>query len=217
MNDRSAEASWFAVVCRIQPAVAHDLASVLQLNKLLIAVIEKQVAKENVDKASVSENLRMLAQSNRQLSVEIHKASEWWSQPSNAPASLFEGIERLRSLLAFEFEQSKIHFRHNIADKAVLVSALVLRPILLATLMAICDEDQFARNIDLSYDSGHLRVAWQRTANSHSTASEQSETVATNLFGNTRKIDWEDVDSLNQSLYIDSSRTVGLVSIRCGL
>lgn len=195
--ERNAEASRYALLRRLAPAMRHQLAGGLQPVSMMAAIIEKRLKAATPDLAAVAKtsgDVRALAAAATRSSLDL---MGWIACDPEARAPLDKGIHDALHLVATELSFRGITCVNETGGMNTEVALHHIRGVFVAALMALTDAAATPANLRVIADCEGESMAVTIALTDVATAKKITpyDEFQVNL-ASYRKIDWDDVEAL---------------------
>lgn len=139
VTDTGAAAARYAVLCRLAPALKHDMVVHLQSVAMMAEVMSARMDKGEADTVELQSSVSQMNRLARQAVLACLKVTEWIGPSADESVRLSDGVQESCALL-----QSSLNFRgftvHNAVDPSDFeVSRVALRNLLPAALLGLAD------------------------------------------------------------------------------
>ena len=198
LNDRLAEAAFYAVLRRMMPVLRHDVAGAMQPIRMLLMVLERRVQLPGPDLQAIAKNVTSLSTLTKEASADCINALEWIASSHDAQVGLRGGVDEAVKLLAMELSASGLELVNGITDDSACAPQSFVRSVLMGALLAFCDHRTEGSSLQVTYaaadchPSGQLHL--RMLAGSGGTTPALLDVVR-----KYRLIDWPDVEAMARS------------------
>ena len=195
---RKAEASRYALLRRLAPAIRHQMAGSFQPVTMMAAIIEKRLLAATPDLpalAKTSGEVRALATAATRSSLDL---MAWIAPDAEARVALGKGIQDAVHLVATELSFRGFMFVNQTEGLATEVALHQVRGVFVAGLLALTDAAASAGNVLVTAgrDGQDMVVTMAlAAADPAAAASAPSEEFHVGL-ATYRQLDWDDVEAI---------------------
>jgi hypothetical protein len=200
LNDRLAEAACYAVLRRLMPVLRHDVAGAMQPVRMLLMVLERRLQAPQPDLEAITKNVTSLSTLTKQASAECMGALAWIGSSQDAQVSLRSSVDEAIKLLAIELSVKALVLVNGITDDAATAPQSFCRGVLMAALLAFCDQSTAGGVLQVTCETDshqparlHLRLL---------PADAASSPASMDIVRKYRLIDWPDVQALARSFNV---------------
>ena len=199
---RKAEASRYALLRRLAPAIRHQMAGSFQPVTMMAAIIEKRLLAATADLpalAKTSGEVRALATSATRSSLDL---MGWIAPDAEARVALGKGIHDTLHLVATELSFRGFKFVNQAEGLATEVALHQMRGVLVAGLLALTDAAASPGNVLLTArregQDMVVTMALAPAGPAAAAASAPSEEFHVGL-ATYRQLEWDDVEAIATS------------------
>ncbi len=209
LGERLAEATRYALLRRVAPAMRHDLAGVLQPVSMMAAMLEKRLQKPEPDLAALGKNSSAINTLAREASIACMSLMTWLAPREDAPVAVNSTVAESLGLVTTEMSFRGINLVNETENAAGMVLLSGLRGVFMASLLALTDECEVPSNVVLTASaSGPDTVLAMRASPSGGEAMMSGGVPAY------RKLGWDDVEALARAQGVTLTRDAGMVELR---
>ena len=212
LNDRLAEAACYAVLRRLMPVLRHDVAGALQPVRMLLMVLERRMQAAEPDLEAIAKNVTSLSTLTKQASADCISALEWIGSSQDAKVTLRSSVDEAIKLLSMELSANGLALVNGISDEAVAAPQSFLRSMLMASLLAFCDQSAVTGTLQVTAkagDSPQRSCLYLQMLPDHSDKSPASLDIVRKY----RLIDWPDVQAIARSFSVKLERGDGWLTL----
>ena len=212
LNDRLAEAANYAVLRRLMPVLRHDVAGAMQPVRMLLMVLERRMQAPEPDLAAITKNVTSVSALTKQATADCIGALEWIGSSHDARVSLRSSVDEAIKLLAMELSANGLELVNGIADNSATAPQSFLRSVLMAALLAFCDQGRQGNVLQVTYiavdshQTGQLRLEMLPDDAGKSPA-------PLDIVRKYRLIDWPDVQAMAKSVNVKLERGDGWLTL----
>ena len=200
LNDRLAEAACYAVLRRMMPVLRHDVAGAMQPVRMLLMVLGRRLQAPQPDLEAITKNVTSLSTLTKQASADCINALEWMGASHDAQLSLRSGVDEAIKLLAMELSANGLELVNGITDDAATAPQSFCRGVLMAALLAFCDQSAAGGTLQVTFEAhGHQRACLHLRM---LPADAEPSPASLDIVRKYRLIDWADVQALARSLNV---------------
>jgi hypothetical protein len=214
LQDRLAEAASYAVLRRIAPVLRHDVAGFMQPVGMLMMVLQRRVQMPEPDLQAIAKNVASVSALTKEATTGCMNAMGWMASREDTGVSLLHSVDEAAKLLAMELSASGLEITNAISDDAVTIPQSFFRGVLMAALLAFCDQRTAGSILRLSLEpgaesgSGDLRLMLRMLPGDAAAAAASPA-----MDRKSRSIDWHDVEAMARSFGATMSRGEGWLSL----
>jgi len=196
-----AEAAQYALLCRISPALRHQLVGQLQPIGLTAALADRQLGSDRLNLASARNSISKIQLQAREAIGSAIATLAWLTGEEPASVALKAGVDMCITLVRSDCEMRGITISSQIAEMDVAVSQRALRIVLTAVLIGMVDMLPHLHRIELRFAiSGktveiHFDLHFTDATQEHSAVTER------------RPLRWDDVEALADHEGVEVFRT----------
>lgn len=201
LNDRLVDAASYAVLRRLVPVLRHDVAGALQPVRMLLMVLERRLQAAQPDLDAITKNVAALSTLTKQASADCINALEWIGSSHDAQVSLRSSVDEASKLLAIELSANNLQLVNGITADAVTAPQSFARGVLMAALLAFCDQSAAGGTLRVTCEADsqqrarlHLRMLPADTA---------SAPMPLDIVRKYRLIGWADVRVMARSISVE--------------
>lgn len=134
-----AEAAQYALLCKIAPALRHQLVGRLHPLGLTAGLADRQLRSDRLNLANARDSIAKLQLQTREAIVSAIATLAWLTGEEAASVTLKAGVDQCVALVRTDCEMRGVAISSNIAAMDVRVSQRALRIVLTASLLAMVD------------------------------------------------------------------------------
>lgn len=200
LNDRLAEAAFYAVLRRLMPVLRHDVAGSMQPVRMLLMVLERRMQVPEPDLQAIAKNITSVSSLTKQATADCISALEWISSSRDICVSLRSSVDEAIKLLALELSVTALKLVNGITDDSATAPQSFLHSVFMGALLAFCDQ----RDV-----SGTLQVTFEAAKDSHHSSQLHLQMLpddagkspaSLDIVRKYRLIDWLDVQAMARFL-----------------
>ena len=144
-----AEAAQYALLCRISPALRHQLVGLLQPIGLTAGLADRQLRSDRLNLESARESISKIQLQTREAIESAITALTWLTDEAPVSVALKAGVDMCITLVRTDCEMRGVAISSQIAEMDMAVSQRALRIILTASLLAMVDMLPHLHRIEL--------------------------------------------------------------------
>ena len=204
-----AEAARFGVLRRLGPALKHDMVVNLQALAMMAEVMSARLERGSPAPAEFHTTITKMSRIARDAVANCLKVAAWIEPQQDEAVRLATGIEDCLGLLGGDFNFRGVLVKQDLAEATFLVSTVVLRNLLIASLITLTDSAGGPCVVEVK----SVIVSGVAEISVHiSPRTDKVEGVP--MEPSYRKLDWADVQSLASAESVDLERTPGKITMR---
>lgn len=197
LQERLAEAAFYAVLRRVAPVLRHDVAGFMQPVGMLTTVLQRRVQIPEPDLQAIAKNVASVSTLVKEATTGCLNAMAWMDWRADASLGLRPGVDEAIKLLAVELAGRGLQIVNNLPDDAAEVPQGYLRSVLMGALLAFCDQPAEGGTLQISFEAGSGNSsAASRLMLRRLPGGVASPTEPADMPGKYRSIDWQDVQAM---------------------
>ena len=153
LNDRLAEAAYYAVLRRLMPVLRHDVAGAMQPVRMLMMVLERRVHAPEPDMQAITKNVVSVGALTKQATADCINALEWIGSSQDADVSLRSSVDEAIKLLAMELSAHALVLVNGISDDTASAPQSFLRSVFMGALLAFCDQRAAGGTLQVTFEA----------------------------------------------------------------
>ena len=212
LNDRLAEAAFYAVLRRLVPVLRHDVAGAMQPVRMLLMVLERRLQAPEPDLEAITKNVASVSALTKKASADCIGALEWIGASQDATVSLRSSVDEAIKLLAMELSANGLELVNGIADESAAAPQSFLHSVLMGALLAFCDQRTVGSTLQVTYAAAnshqHGRLALRMLPDDAGKLPASLDIVR-----KYRLIDWPDVQAMARSFSVKLERGDGWLTL----
>ena len=204
-----AEAAHYALLCRISPALRHQLVGRLHPIGLAAGLADRQLRADRLNLTNVIDSMAKVQLQTREAMVSAIATLAWLTGEEAATVTLQAGVDTCVALIRTDCEMRGVAISSTIAGMDVAVSQRALRIVLTASLIAMVDRVPYLSRIELrSAVSG-------KTIEIHFALHYADATQTLSGVTEPRPLRWDDVEALANHEGVEVFRTGKPLMVTC--
>ena len=212
LNDRLAEAAFYAVLRRMMPVLRHDVAGAMQPVRMLLMVLERRTQAPEPDLAAIAKNITSVSALTKQATADCIGALEWIGSSQDAHVSLRSGVDEAIKLLAMELSASGLELVNCVADDSATAPQSFVHSALVGALLAFCDQGVAGGTLQATYAFADTGQAGQLRLEMLLSDTAKLPT-SMDIVRKYRLIDWPDVEAMARSFSVRLERGDGWLTL----
>jgi hypothetical protein len=212
-SNHLAEAARFAILQRIGPVLRHEVAGLMQPVRMLMAIMERQVSKPDLDRTQISQSVSSVSTLIKEASLGCLNAIGWMSPEDDTSVDLRTGVEELRKLLSLELHSCALTVVNDVAEGDARMDMSFIRTVLIGALLAFCDEQtsRSTLHIGIIDVSGRKLVLKRELPPKAGLGSILEANTSSTSHG--RYIQWIDVQAMAEAMEVTIERGDGWLKL----
>ena len=214
LNDRLAEAAFYAVLRRLMPVLRHDVAGAMQPVRMLLMVLERRLQIPEPDLQTIAKNITSVSTLTKKASADCIGALGWIASSEDIRVSLRSSVDEAMKLLAMELSANALELVNGISDDSATAPQSFLRSVFMGALLAFCDHRVAGGSLQVTFEaaaadsqqSGRLQLRMLPDATQKSPAS-------LDIVRKYRLINWSDVQAMARSFSVKLERGDGWLTL----
>jgi hypothetical protein len=213
LNDRLAEAAFYAVLRRLIPVLRHDVAGAMQPVRMLLMVLERRVQIPEPDLQAITKNVTSASALTKQATANCIDALGWIASSEDPSVSLHSSVNEAIKLLGLELSAHGLELVNGITDDSVSAPQSFLRSVFMGALLAFCDQRSSGTALQVTFEAASHSHQGGRLQLRMLLDDTQNPPASLDIVRKYRMIGWADVQAMARSFSVKLERGDGWLTL----